>query len=113
MILRLPLLLLWAAIATFVVVGCSQGGSDSRAADGGLEPVSVTVFTDEVELFMEYPRLIRGHEARFLAHVTVLATGQPVRSGSVTLEATGQADPSFAQIYRTGRCHRAGTSHRR
>ena len=89
MILRLPLLLLWAAITTFVVVGCSQGGSDGRAADGGLEPVSVTVFTDEVELFMEYPRLIRGREARFLAHITVLATGEPVRSGAVTLEATG------------------------
>jgi multidrug efflux pump subunit AcrA (membrane-fusion protein) len=50
------------------------------------EPVAVTVFTEKVELFMEYPRLVPGLEGRFLAHVTVLATGEPVRSGSLTLE---------------------------
>ncbi|MBC8451332.1 MAG: efflux RND transporter periplasmic adaptor subunit [Planctomycetes bacterium] len=46
----------------------------------------MTVFTDKVELFMEYPRLVPGLEARFLAHVTVLATGEPVRSGQLRLE---------------------------
>lgn len=35
---------------------------------------------------MEYPRLIPGLEARFLAHVTVLATGEPVRSGQLRLD---------------------------
>ncbi len=89
MIGRFPYVLPWAAIATCVIAGCSPGEPDGRAADAGVEPVSVTVFTDDVELFMEYPRLIRGREARFLAHVTVLATGEPVRSGSVTLEAIG------------------------
>ena len=89
MIRRLPYVFPWAAITTLVIAGCSQGEPDGRAADTGLEPVSVTVFTDDVLLFMEYPRLIRGHEARFLAHLTVLATGEPVRRGSLTLEATG------------------------
>ena len=61
-------------------------GSAVKSAEP--EPVSVTVFTDRVELFMEYPRLVRGQAARFLAHVTVLATGEPVRSGRLRLELT-------------------------
>jgi multidrug efflux pump subunit AcrA (membrane-fusion protein) len=35
---------------------------------------------------MEYPQLYTGVHAEFLAHVTVLATGEPVRSGSLTFE---------------------------
>ncbi len=58
------------------------------------DPVTVTVFTEKVELFMEYPRLVPGAEARFLAHVTVLATGEPVRTGSLRIELnTSTADP--------------------
>ncbi|MFN0245070.1 MAG: efflux RND transporter periplasmic adaptor subunit [Planctomycetota bacterium] len=50
-----------------------------------LEPVAVTVFGERVLLFMEYPQLVRGTSARFLAHLSVLDTGEPVRSGCVTL----------------------------
>ncbi|MDP6540722.1 MAG: efflux RND transporter periplasmic adaptor subunit, partial [Planctomycetota bacterium] len=58
------------------------------------EPVAVTVFTEKVELFMEYPRLVPGLEARFLAHVTVLATGEPVRTGRLALELSGPGGSS-------------------
>jgi multidrug efflux pump subunit AcrA (membrane-fusion protein) len=37
---------------------------------------------------MEYPRLVQGQPAKFLAHMTVLATGEPVRVGEFTLVAT-------------------------
>lgn len=50
-----------------------------------LEPVTVTVFGQRALLFMEYPQLVRGASARFLAHLTVLENGEPVRSGRVTL----------------------------
>jgi len=43
---------------------------------------------------MEYPRLVPGLEARFLAHVTVLATGEPVRSGQLRLELSDGPDGS-------------------
>jgi hypothetical protein len=82
------------AIASLLVAaaGCSprpQGivvaaGDDPVHAEP--DPVAVTVFTDRVELFMEYPQLVPGLEARFLAHVTVLATGEPVRTGELRLE---------------------------
>lgn len=71
-------------------VGCfPDAGHTHPASDSGQQepaPVVVTVFTEEVELFMEYPRLLPGMEARFLAHVTVLADGAPVRSGELRLE---------------------------
>ena len=50
-----------------------------------LEPVSVTVFGERTLLFMEHPPLVRGEPARVLAHLSVLATGEPVRSGTLTL----------------------------
>lgn len=54
--------------------------------DGGLDPIAITVFTDKAELFMEYPHLVVGESASFLAHVTVMQTGEPVRSGKLRLE---------------------------
>lgn len=66
----------------------APGAGDGAHAHGdeGPEPVAVTMFTPKVLLFMEYPQLVKGDKAEFLAHVTVLATGEPVRSGSMTFE---------------------------
>ncbi len=50
-----------------------------------IEPATTTVFGERALLFMEYPHLVRGTPARFLAHFTVLETGEPVRAGRVTL----------------------------
>jgi cobalt-zinc-cadmium efflux system membrane fusion protein len=68
--------------------GASAGPDDHAHAEDGPAPVSVTLFTPEVLLFMEYPQLIQGEPAAFLAHFSVLATGEPVRSGTMKLEAT-------------------------
>ena len=76
--------------------GCAPSSSHpalaSAAEEEEPEPVAVTVFTEKAQLFMEYPRLVPGLEARFLAHVTVLATGEPVRSGQLRLELSGGPD---------------------
>lgn len=56
-------------------------------ADGAeLEPQSITRFGERVLLFMEHPPLVVGQSARFLAHFSVLATGEPVRAGELSLE---------------------------
>ncbi len=67
--------------------GCGPTHNSQASASDELEPVAVTLFTPQLELFMEHPRLIRGQEVRFLAHLTVLSTGEPVRSGTLVLEA--------------------------
>ncbi|MEW6072903.1 MAG: efflux RND transporter periplasmic adaptor subunit [Planctomycetota bacterium] len=72
-----------------LVCGVSCGPQSSAAVVEGEhshDPTSVTVFGERLLLFMEHPHLVRGAPARFLAHLTVLETGEPVRSGTVTLE---------------------------
>jgi membrane fusion protein, heavy metal efflux system len=49
----------------------------------------VTLFGDELELFMEHPPLVRGQPAKFNVHLTVLEDGMPIRSGTLTVVATG------------------------
>lgn len=69
-------------------LGCGSAAADEVASPGGeqeLEPVTVTLFGGSVLLFMEHPPLVVGQDARFLAHFSVLATGEPVRSGRATL----------------------------
>ncbi len=97
------LLTLFTAVALAATLGCervsyaggghgSGGASHANEADAhgdeGPDPISVTLFTPKVQLFMEYPHLVVGEQAEFLAHVTVLATGEPVRSGSMMFELT-------------------------
>ena len=50
--------------------------------------VAVTLWTDSMELFMEYPVLLTNMPGRFIIHLTVLDGFQPVREGSVTLKFT-------------------------
>ncbi len=64
------------------------GGGHGHGEDGGPDPISITLFTAKVQLFMEYPPLVKGEQAAFLAHLTVLATGEPIRSGRLTFEIT-------------------------
>lgn len=47
--------------------------------------VDYTVWTDQTELFVEFPALIVGETSRFAAHFTVLNGHQPVREGRVTV----------------------------
>jgi len=105
MIRKNPLALL-LPLVPFFTLGCERNAPSSTSSQGGphgrdpvpadtegnghqagLEPVSITLFTEKVELFMEYPRLVVGETAKCLAHFTVLATGEPVRSGTLTLAA--------------------------
>lgn len=89
-------------VHTFLLVGVLALGCDRKPAATGddhahgtathaahdseeLEPNSITQFTEEALLFVEFPPLIKGEDATFLAHFSVLATGEPVRSGTVAL----------------------------
>ncbi|GAB4315138.1 MAG: hypothetical protein Kow0074_02550 [Candidatus Zixiibacteriota bacterium] len=72
------------------------GGEHAAALDGahahadeGAPTVAVTQWTDQMELFMEYPMMIAGEPADIIIHLTVLNGFQPVRSGQVTLSFTG------------------------
>lgn len=56
----------------------SQTGSSQREGSG-----SVTQWTDETELFMEYPEIIVGQEATFAVHLTRLSDFSPIADSEV------------------------------
>ena len=101
------LFLIPATMAFFVVAGCERasqaggghgaGSADPHEADHGHgaderpDPISVTLFASKVQLFMEYPHLVKGEPAKFLAHLTVMETGEPIRSGSLHFKLTDAA----------------------
>ena len=45
--------------------------------------IAVTLWTEQTELFMEYPALVIGEEAEFLAHLTDLRDFSPVTQGKL------------------------------
>ncbi len=60
----------------------SQGGSTHTHPDD--EPsISVTLWTDDLELFMEHPQLSVGRAAKFTLHLTRLADFQPLAQGPI------------------------------
>ena len=74
------------ALASLGACGPASRAMEDEHAEHELEPTSVTVFGERALLFLEHPHLVRGEPARFLAHLSVLASGEPVRSGRVRLE---------------------------
>jgi len=81
----LPLLVLACAPSSAAV-------EDEHAHDDEheLEPASQTIFGARLLTYVEHTPLVRGEPAEFLVHLTVLATGEPVRAGRVVLELGAQ-----------------------
>ncbi|MCK4774811.1 MAG: HlyD family efflux transporter periplasmic adaptor subunit, partial [Candidatus Krumholzibacteria bacterium] len=75
------ILLLIFAVAAFA--GEAHGENDE------IPSVAVTQWTDQMELFMEYPLLVINEPGRFIIHLTILDGFQPVREGGVSLVFTG------------------------
>lgn len=67
----------------------AAGDDHGHAHAGDGRSVAVTMWTESLELFMEYPLLTAGHGGRFIIHLTVLDGFQPVREGRVTLAFRG------------------------
>lgn len=76
-----------------VLAACNQSTDHGHAheedtqghAHGTELSVDTTIWTDQVELFVEYPAFVVGHSSRFAAHFTRLEGHKPVTEGSVTV----------------------------
>jgi len=79
-------------VLAFLAMSCNNHADDAHAhnSDGThvgeeIPRLDHTVWTEQIELFVEFPALIVGHPSRFAAHFTLLDKHQPVREGSVTV----------------------------
>lgn len=70
------------------------GGHD-HGHDHGAGNIAATHYTEATELFVEFPKLVRGEEAAFAAHLTHLAPGgfQAVAQGRLTVRLSGGGQP--------------------
>jgi RND family efflux transporter MFP subunit len=67
-------------------MSCGNQKEDSTASEVESIPAkSITLWTDKIELFVEFPALVVGENSRFSAHFTVLDKHKPVREGEVTV----------------------------
>lgn len=57
--------------------------------------IAVTVWSPRSELFMEYPPLVAGAQARFAIHLTNLADFSPLREGRVVVRFEGETITRF------------------
>jgi RND family efflux transporter MFP subunit len=79
-------------VLAFLAISCINKTEDAHAhnTDGShvgeeIPRLGHTIWTDKIELFVEFPALIVGHSSRFAAHLTVLDKHRPVLDGSVTV----------------------------
>jgi RND family efflux transporter MFP subunit len=79
--------------ATVHGTGHAAAPPAAHAAEGELEALDFTHFSDRTELFVEFEPLVVGKESPFAAHFTRLSDYQPVTAGKVTLTLTGGGLP--------------------
>lgn len=88
------------ALTTLLVmafIGC-VGDDHAHEPAAENEPPSrvVTLWTNKMELFMEYPLLTMNSPGKFIVHLTTLEDFQPVRSGKVRLEFRHSSGQQFS-----------------
>ena len=64
------------------------GSTSSTGWSTEVEPVSITLWSDKAELFLEYPPLVVGQASTFAAHLTDLGTFHPVIQGPIEVRMT-------------------------
>lgn len=84
-----------ALLALAVVLSGCRNEPPPPPAEEDPPAVAVTVWTERSELFMEYPPLVAGEEARFAIHLTDMSTFAPVREGRVVVRFEGDTIEPF------------------
>ncbi len=73
-------------VSVLLIFGCTNNPKANHNKNGEEVPsVAVTQWTDKMEIFMEYPTMIKNTEGKFIIHLTFMDDFQPIRDGSVTL----------------------------
>ena len=77
------------------------GSKASEESSTEPDPISITLWSDQAELFLEYPSLVVGHASTFAAHLTDLRTFRPVITGSVEIRMTTTGQPALTFLAST------------
>lgn len=72
------------------------GSKPSEESSTEPDPISMTLWSDQAELFMEYPPFVARHASIFAAHLTDLRNFRPVITGTVEVRMTTQGQPALS-----------------
>jgi RND family efflux transporter MFP subunit len=78
-----------------LVSACRSTPPPQTAAPEEPPAVAVTIWSNRSELFMEYPPLVAGQDARFAVHLTDLSNFAPLREGKVVIRFEGDTITRF------------------
>lgn len=76
-------------LISFIIIGCSH--THEEEVGHSESTISVTQFNNSTELFMEYPPLVVGTQAKFLIHLNDLVNFKPVTEGTLSIEFVNQS----------------------
>lgn len=95
--------LLLTLVVSLALAACSQQSDDGatkkvqseQGGNHGAGNIAVTHYSDATELFVEFPKLVKGEEAAFAAHLTHLVPDrfQPVAQGRLAVVLSGGGQP--------------------
>jgi membrane fusion protein, heavy metal efflux system len=74
-------------------IGHDHSPDEGHAHEQENDALVYTHYTDQTELFVEFPALVVGRSSRFLAHVTRLADFKPLTAGTLDVVLEGQTGP--------------------
>jgi RND family efflux transporter MFP subunit len=77
------------ALIAVLIVGCSDKNVENKQQEASNN--SVTQFNKSTEIFMEYPQLVVGVQAKFLIHLNDLVNFKPVTEGTLSIEFVNQS----------------------
>ena len=72
--------MLFLLLISLIYFGCSDQPQEEEHHH---EAISITIWTDSTELFMEYPPLVAGTEAAFAVHLSNMKNFTAITEGSL------------------------------
>ncbi len=81
-------------VLSLFTIACQNHSTQYAAASQDYESLSFTIFSEDLELFVEFPTLIVGETATFITHFTQLSDYKPLLKGELTLSLTGPSTQS-------------------
>lgn len=87
---KAPILLFWLLAISF---GCNQAHDHSHDEEEEIPPVSLTKYSSNLELFVDFPYLIAGKPTTMMVHLTRIGEKfQPIQDGKIrsTLSIAGK-----------------------
>lgn len=74
------------AIICAIISGCKNKRDEKHGHENGPAPVSYTLYSEKLEIFVEFKPLIVGKISKFAAHFTILGESfKPLTEGTVTV----------------------------